>query len=252
MTSDVPPPYRNRAAHGATSAKERLVAGKAVLIAALQPEPRVFLPKTKIPTQGEWASKVCQIVSGCAVRRRHHADGRDQITSVLLPGDLFGVSELFSEPSSDSIETRGTVTIRSIDYADALSLAAESADVAMWLLYYVNWQRSQLENRATLFAQGSALEKVAVLLLDLHRRLSRSRSPGKEPVRIPLTQQDIADYSGISLEYVSRQLAVLQERGGVNVRCGAIEIVDPEVLVDSTPVMAELGVDDLDGIERLI
>ena len=241
MSIDVPHPQRNR-----------LIAGKAALMAALQPEQRVFLPKTQIPTGGEWENKICQIVSGWAVRRRHSADGHSQITSVLLPGDLFGISELFSGPSLDSIETRGTVMIRSIGYTNVLTLAARDADVAMWLLYYVNWQRSQLENRLTLFARGSALEKVSVLLLDLHRRLFRARSPSKEPVRIPLTQQDLADYSGLALEYVNRQLAVLQKRGAVNVHYGALEIVDPGVLVKSAPVLAELGVDDLDGIETAI
>ena len=72
-----------------------------------------------------------------------------------------------------------------------------------------------------------------MLLLDLHRRFSRGRSRSKDPVRIPLTQQDIADYSELSLEYVSRTLAVLNEWGGVNVCYGAVEIVDPGVLLES-------------------
>lgn len=255
-TSDLPSPHRNRPVHNGTgrsgSGEERLIAGKAKLIAALRTESRVFLPKTQIPTDGEWKNKVCQIVSGWAVRRHDSADGHDQITSVLLPGDLFGVSELFSAPSLGSIETRGMVTMRSIGHADVLSLAAENADVAMWLLYYVNWQVSQLESRLTLFARGNALEKVAVLLLDLYSRYSRVRSPGKEPVRIPLTQQDIADYSGVAVEYVSRLLAVLQERGGINVCYGAVEIVDPKVLIESAPVMAELWADNPSGNETTV
>ena len=243
-TSDLPLTQNDTSRFGVTA--ERLVAGKAPLVAAMRPEPHVFSPKTLIPREG-WENKVCEIVSGWAVRRLAHSDGHDQIMSVLVPGDLFGVNELFSGPSLDSIETREMVSIRSIGYASVLSLAARDADVAMWLLYHVHQEISQYDNRLTLFARGSALEKVAVLLLDLQRRFSRGRSRSEEPVRVPLTQQDIADYSGLSLEYVSRTLAILYERGGVNVCYGAVEITDPGVLVESAPAMADLWVDKLDG-----
>jgi len=215
-----------------SAAENRVAGGKATLVAAMQPEPRVFSPKTQVPREG-WENKVCEIVSGWAVRRLAHPDGHDQIISVLVPGDLFGVNELFSGPSLDSIETREMVSIRSIGYANVLRLAARDADVAMWLLYYVNQQISQYDKRLALLARGSALEKVAMLLLDLHRRFSRGRSPGEKRVRIPLTQRDIADYSGLAQEHVSRMLAVLHKRGGVNVPYGAVEIIDPGVLLES-------------------
>jgi len=114
--------------------EKRLLAGKMALAAAMQPALDVFPPQTQI----EWENKVCEIISGTAVRRR-----LDQIDTVLLPGDLFGVSELFSGvPSVDLIETRETVTIRSISYPSVLRLAARDDNIAMWLLYYVNSPQS--------------------------------------------------------------------------------------------------------------
>jgi|SRR5579863_3019307 len=237
---------------GVDVAEERLTAGKAALTAAMEREPRVFFPKTSIPKEG-WKNKVCEIVSGWAVRRLGPPHARTPIISVLLPGDLIGVSELFSESFLDSIETRSVVAIRSIGYAGVLNLAAGNPDVAMWLLCCVNHQIAQYDKRLGLLARGNALEKVAMLLLELHRRFSRVRSSrGKEPVRVPLTQRDIADYSGLALEYVSRLLAGLQERGGVNVLYGAVEIVDPEILAESASVMAELWVDNLDRARPIL
>jgi CRP-like cAMP-binding protein len=116
-------------------AEERLIAGKAALLAAMQLEPHVFPSSAEIPKEGDW--KVYEIVSGSAVRRR-----LDQIVSVLLPGDLFGVSELFFGPSLDSIETREMVSVRSISYARVLGLAARDANVAMWLLCHMSQQFS--------------------------------------------------------------------------------------------------------------
>jgi CRP-like cAMP-binding protein len=244
-TSDRPTPPQIRGtdnnADRSRAANERLAVGKARLIGAMEPEPRVFLPKVEIPREGEWQNKAYEIVSGWAVRRRGRSDRRNPIVAVHMPGDLFGICELFSGPSMDVIESRGTLSIRSISHADVFGLAAQHAEVAMWLLYYVNQQISQCDNRVTLFASGSALEKVAVLLLDLHRRFSRVGCTGKAPVRIPLTQRDIADYSGLALEYVCRTLAILHERGGITVGYGAVEIIDPDVLVQSAPAMAELG-----------
>jgi CRP-like cAMP-binding protein len=134
-----------------------LIVGKAVLLAAMQLEPHVFPSKAVIPKEGDWENKVCEIVSGSAVRRCHN-----QTVSDLLPGDLFGVSELFSgRPSLDSIETREMVSVRSISYASVLDLAARDANVALWLLCHVSQHSSQNTNDLTLLARGNALKKEA-------------------------------------------------------------------------------------------
>jgi len=162
---------------------------------------------------------------------------------MLFPNDLFGLSEIFSEPTG-LVETRDTVSVTSIDHASVLSLAARDINVAMWLLNYINEHSSSSDRWSMILARGNALEKVAMLLLDLYKRLMGAAPAGQQPIRVPITQQDIADFTGLASPYISRTLALLRARGSINVFYGAIEIVDPKVLMVSAPVMADFWVGD--------
>lgn len=226
----------------------RLAAGRNALIAAMKPEVCISSPKTVILREGEQQSKLYRIVSGWAARRHTFADGRDRIMSILLPGDIFGVRGLLSNSASDAVEARQMLSLESISYSSVLHLAARNIDVAMWLLWYVNRQNAHYDKWLTLLAQGSALEKVAILLLDLHRRLNPTGRMRERRIRVPLTQRDIADHLGLALPHVCRTLAVLRERGGVSVGYGMINILDPAVLAANAADMADYWQDGLEDL----
>ena len=167
--------------------------------------------------------------------------------SVLLPGDMIGVRGLLSDAPADLVETRQAVRLQSVRYSRILDLAAQDANVAMWLLWYVNQRNVRHDKWSTLLAQGSAVEKVAILLLDLYERLSHFDDVADGPVRIWLTQRDIADHVGLALPHVCRTLAILRDRGGVNIRYGAIEIIDPRALTENAADMADYWNIELTG-----
>ena len=95
-----------------------------------------------------------------------------------------------------------------------------------------------------LLGRKSAREKIASLLVILARReaaLLRRRPEGRIIVNLPLTREAMADYLGLTLETVSRQMSTLK-RAGVIELDGKRRVIVPmfEALV------AESG-DDSDG-----
>ena len=59
-----------------------------------------------------------------------------------------------------------------------------------------------------LLGRKNSLEKVAAFLLEMDRRLF-----GTDVLALPMTRRDIADYLGLSVETVSRELSRLRARG---------------------------------------
>ena len=216
-----------------------LEAGKRALIAAMASETHILSQETRVSPEDERLTKLYRIVSGWALCRRLLSDGRSQIVSVLVPGDMIGVQSLLTEQSPALIEPREVIGVQSIGYSQVLSLAAENSHVALWLLWSVNEETRRRDQWLTLLARGTALQKVSALLLDLHRRVDHVACVGNAAVRVPLTQREIAEHLGLALADVTRALAILRERGGVNGSYGTIEIADPRTLMESAAEMAD-------------
>ena len=95
-----------------------------------------------------------------------------------------------------------------------------------------------------LLGRKSAREKIASLLVILARReaaLLRRRPEGRIIVNLPLTREAMADYLGLTLETVSRQMSALK-------RAGAIELDGKRrVIVPVFEALVQESGDDSDG-----
>jgi CRP/FNR family transcriptional regulator, anaerobic regulatory protein len=95
-----------------------------------------------------------------------------------------------------------------------------------------------------LLGRKTAREKVAALLLTILRRTSLPcpTCAGTESGQLilPLTRNEMADYLGLRVETISRQLKRLEEDGGI------IKRVDPRhILVPDVKVLAQIAGPDL-------
>jgi CRP-like cAMP-binding protein len=220
--------------------RHRSAMGERALLEAMVHEPHVLYPKNALALDEAPNSKLYHIESGSAVCRRILADGRSQITSVLLPGDLVGTQALIAAPSFDQIEALEPTSVASIGRSQVLALIAEDANVALWLLCYGERQIQRHQRWLTVLAQGNALERTAMLLLDFYRRARDGVHPQDRGLRVPLTQNHMAEYLGLTLGHVSRTLTTLGKRGAIKSGYGTIEIVSPTALHESAAGLAQI------------
>jgi CRP-like cAMP-binding protein len=80
--------------------------------------------------------------------------------------------------------------------------------------------------------QGTAEERVALLLLDFRGRLALSGTieADAQAYQMPMTQAQLADHLGITAVHVNRVLRSFRERGIVSVRDGKVSITDLDAL----------------------
>ena len=88
------------------------------------------------------------------------------------------------------------------------------------------------QDQMLLLGRKTAKEKVASFLLSLSRRLDR-RGQKDNPVPIPMSRSDIADYLGLTTETVSRTFTALKSKQVIRLLEGnKVDLVDRDVLLD--------------------
>lgn len=187
---------------------------------------RVYPPKFALLREGDLPTRIYRVVSGWASCSRTLPSGEPQIISLLLKGDVIGVTDMISGSYRHSIETRTAMALQSISQAQLLRLAREDNNVALWLTAYAARENLRITNWLTVLSHGTAVEKIAILLMNVCERMEL----GSRMVRVPLTQKEIGQHIGLTLPHVSRTLGTLRRLGAVQTRHGCIDIVDRDRL----------------------
>ena len=135
------------------------------------------------------------------------ADGRRQIGSFYLPGDIFGLEVDEEHTFSAEAITDSKVLVVKRSALDAL--AERDNDVARQLWTLTTRELRRVQDHILLLIK-TAQERVAGFLLEMAER----RASGNA-VELPMSRQDIADYLGLTIETVSRTLTNLENSAAI-------------------------------------
>lgn len=161
-----------------------------------------FRRNAEIYGEGAPAAYLYKVVSGAVRTYRVLADGRRQIQAFYAPGDIFGFGlESEHTHSAEAIVDSRVMLIRRRAIA---ALAARDGDVACQLWTLTARELRRVQNHTMLLVK-TARERVVSFLLEM-----AERGPTDEPVTLPMSRQDIADYLGLTIETVSRTLTSLE------------------------------------------
>jgi len=203
--------------------------GEAVLTRAMAPNARTFKPGEKIIGEGEPHGFVYWLRTGWVARTRRLPDERNQIIAIFLPGDFFGVKTIFLVQQPDALEALSAVTVEFLDHRQVLDLAQQDPDVGIRLWWQICEDQRRLHSWITGLGRGNAEERIAAMLLDFRIRLRRAGLAG-ESFRLPMTQQQMADYLGLTVVHVNRVLRRLREAGAISVSEGRMMIRDMQAV----------------------
>lgn len=142
-------------------------------------------------------------------------NGRRQIVSFLLPGDVVSTKLLFHPHIDFRMEAITDVTCRIFDRAELRALLF--AQPGLFDTFASAWteEKSQAEQLAVDLGRRGAEERVARLILNLMRRLEKRGLVGRSPIRFdfPLRQYHIADATGLTTVYVNGILTAFRDAG---------------------------------------
>jgi CRP/FNR family transcriptional regulator len=171
---------------------------------------------------------VYRLLHGWAGRARVLPDGRTQFILVFLPGDLFAVKSMFITRHTDAVLALSDLLVERIHYRALHDAYAKDGDIASRCIWQVIEEERRLHSWVTGLGQGSAEERLAMLLIDFRGRLILSGMVATDAMsyEMPLTQSQLADHLGITAVHVNRVLKGFREAGIVTVRDGLVDIVN--------------------------
>lgn len=175
-------------------------------------------------------SQLFTLYAGWAFRYKTLADGRRQILNFLLPGDLIGLQQEFGGDAAHGVEL-----------LTDCALCVFKAD-SLWHMYRaqprlgydITWlaahEEGHVDDNLLTAGRRNAMERVAMLLLHLYRRLERIGLAENGSIGFPLTQQHIADALGLSLVHTNKTLRRLAQLGLHRFAGGRLFILNPRAL----------------------
>jgi CRP/FNR family transcriptional regulator len=180
----------------------------------------------------DWCATV---LSGVIKLSKTLSDGRQQIVALLFPGDFLGRPYRAEFPYT--AETATEVQLCCYGRAYFEGFMQEQSDLKQIFLERTLDSVDAARDWMLLLGRKTAQEKVAALLLTILQRTSRpcpdcEQGPCRQLI-MPLTRTEMADYLGLRLETVSRQLKQLEA-------IGTIKRLDPR----------RISVRDVDALAR--
>ncbi|WP_406648211.1 Crp/Fnr family transcriptional regulator [Aliisedimentitalea scapharcae] len=191
---------------------------------------------------GDKMNFVGSVVSGIATLTQTMEDGRTQMVGLLLPSDFVG------RPGRDGaaydVVAKTDLTMCCFRKKPFEDLMGRTPHIAHRLLEMTLDELDAAREWMLVLGRKTAREKIASLLAIVARR-DASLSPGGPTDRIvfdlPLTREAMADYLGLTLETVSRQMSALKKDGVIQLE-GKRHVTVPDMSI----LMDEAG-DDSDG-----
>ena len=180
--------------------------------------------------EGDAALDVFNVTSGSVRVYKLLPDGRRQITGFLFAGDFIGMAsgEVYGF-SAEAIEATTLCRFRRNEYR---ALIRQSPALEGALLDRATHELAAAQNQMLLLGRKTARERLASFLSDLPDR-DPLRPSDDGVVHLPMTRSEIADYLGLTIETVSRELTKLKTAGVVTpLSLHALRVDRPEQLRD--------------------
>ena len=183
-----------------------------------------------IIAQGRPYQSVFILCSGFAWRYKILPDGKRQLLSFGLPGDLIGFPASFFENAVNATGSLTDVVVATVPFAAFYDLFAKFPRVAIALYWMAAREAAIYGERIIDIGRRSAYERLAHLILELLTRLRAAGLAEERSYVLPLTQELIADVLGLSGPHVSRMLRLMREEGLVRIDGHRLTVTDLESL----------------------
>jgi CRP/FNR family transcriptional regulator, anaerobic regulatory protein len=175
---------------------------------------RSYAPGETIAWAGEKLSLVGSVVEGVAMLSSTLSDGRRQMVGLLLPSDFLG------RPGRESIRhdvvAATPVTFCMFQKSEFERMIARIPHIEHRLLEMTLDDLDAAREWMLLLGRKTAREKIASLFVIMARRdAALNLHAPADGLRFPLyiTREAMADYLGLTIETVSRQISALKRDG---------------------------------------
>jgi CRP-like cAMP-binding protein len=187
-----------------------------------------------IRREGDRPTHSCLLRSGFVLRHRTLGDGSRQIVAIHLPGDFVDLPSLMLGVADYSAQavTRCEVAYLRHDVLKGIACTRPRVGQAMWhdTLIETSIAREWIAN----VGRRDSSARIAHFLCEIGLRLEAAGLAGHTAWDLPLTQDQIADCTGLTAVHVNRTLRALNA-------AGLVTLARRSVIIDDWRKLARAG-----------
>lgn len=157
--------------------------------------------------ESDAAASVFSLTSGLLRLSKLLPDGRRQIAGFLFPGDFLGIT--MEEEHAFTAEAVAPSTLCRFPRARFDAFVAQHPSLESRLYAIAAHELAAARQQLVLLGRKTATERVASFLMML---AGRCCSPDGRELELPVSRSDMADYLGLRIETVSRELTGLKTK----------------------------------------
>lgn len=203
-------------------------------VLALPHEVREVEAHQYIVRERDKPSHSCLMVSGFSYRHKIMGDGGRQIVGIHMAGDMVDLQNSFLGIADHSVQMLTHATVAFIPRDALRELAFERPPVGLALWHDTLVDGSIFREWIANVGRRDARTRLAHLLCEFALRLEAAGLGGPRGYELPMTQEQLADATGLTSVHVNRTLKALEKDG-------LIARTQRSVTIDSWEKLAAAG-----------
>lgn len=175
---------------------------------------RRLQPGELFAIEGDRSVAFANIISGVAKLVRGLEDGREQIVGLLFPSDFIGRALSRGTDGASmpyTVQAATEVELCTFPVTGFEGILSRHPGLERKLLERTLGELDSARDWMLLLGRKTASERVATFLHHIARRCATAGCSPGERFDLPLTRADMADFTGLTIETVSRQLSRLRK-----------------------------------------
>lgn len=187
-----------------------------------------YKKKQAIYTEGNHPSRLMYIVSGKVKTYKRNDDGKELVTDLYSQGDFLGYIALLEGATyKETAEAMDNCEIAVVPREDFEELLHNNREVAGSFIKLLAKNVADKEQQLLGLAYNSLRKKVAEALIALKNKYGGSSDT---PFSIDISRENLASVAGTATESLIRTLSDFKSEKLIDIKDGAIEILNPQKL----------------------
>jgi len=174
--------------------------------------------------------KLCFIRDGFAARYKVLRNGKRQIVSILVPGDVVGLPGSFLDHATFSVIALSDMKLEVCTLDDFVALAYRRPKFGLALSWLAAHEATMYAEHIIDLGRRTSIERLAHFLLEIHSRLLVVGRAGEDDFELPVSQEVMSDALGLSVPHLNRMLAKLRGDGMITTNGRHLAFADRKAL----------------------
>jgi CRP-like cAMP-binding protein len=183
--------------------------------------------------EGERTTSCCLLLQGFAFRQKLVSDGARQIISIHIPGEFVDLQNAMLTIADHNVQCLTRCAVAFVPREALADLMASRPNIgrAVWMDSLID--SSVFREWVVNVGRRDAKTRIAHLLCELAARLTASGGDRETIVDFPMTQEQLADATGLTAVHTNRTLQHLRKAGLISLSSNRLTILDWDALAEA-------------------